>query len=138
MRINYKIIEIIGNSMYPSLNSGDLILVKKINRNKVNWKSIQFKPILFNFHGKTFVKRLIGLPNQKLRLSKNLVIVNNERFLINYNSEKEFEWELSDSQIIVLGDNIDNSLDSRKLGPIPIGNIKGYLILKIFPIGKIK
>lgn len=138
MRINYKIIEIIGNSMYPSLNSGDLILVKKINRNKVNWKSIQFKPILFNFQGKTFVKRLIGLPNQKLRLSKNLVIVNNERFLINYNSEKEFEWELSDSQIIVLGDNIDNSLDSRKLGPIPIGNIKGYLILKIFPIGKIK
>ena len=131
-----RVIEVTGDSMSPTLIPDSLILTKKIGSQSLSRGMI----VIFDFKGKSHVKRVIGLPSDYVEVEEGMIRINghsvNEMYLLRprggygYNS-----WILASGEYILLGDNGLKSRDSRQLGPIPRELISHRIILKIWPPG---
>ena len=126
-----------GESMAPTLNSNEILFIdKKISQVSRN-DMISFEvPELAN---KEFVKRVIGLPGDRIYASGGDVYVNSRKIDAKYatHSTKDFDLkELSgretvpEGKIFVLGDNREHSTDSRNFGFVEEEQIKGKVIFK--------
>lgn len=95
-----------------------------------------------------YVKRIIGLPGDIVDIKNSKVYVNgemiNEPYLVNQNitnitsSNIKFPYTVPSNQYFVLGDNRQNSNDSRQWGTVPYENIIGKAMFVYFPISNIK
>ncbi|MFA5871527.1 MAG: signal peptidase I [Parcubacteria group bacterium] len=97
-----------------------------------------------------YIKRVIGLPGEKVEISKDQVkIYNSENpngFALDESAylspsvqtSGEETITLSDSQYFVMGDNRERSSDSRSWGPVPKDDIMGRVILRAWPFSKAK
>lgn len=125
-------VRIESNSMYPSLQSGDLKLVY----NKLNGNYHRGDVLIFyaQEYGRDFVKRLIGLPGDKIDIQNGKVFVNgnllNEPYAIN-NSVYRGNFWVPEESYFFLGDNREESTDSRSFeNPyIAAENIKGKVLI---------
>ena len=116
---NYKIIEVVGESMSPTLRPNWKLLFKKINVEYVNYNDI----ILFHYNSKLMIKRIIGLPGDYVEIGEGELIINEQRVIEDYIETPRFsefisKWQIKQNEYVLLGDNSMDSLDSRKLGPI--------------------
>lgn len=84
------------------------------------------------------IKRVIGLPGDEILLKGNKLYINGEEQVEDYamysNSgverNKDFgPFVVPEATIFFLGDNRDNSLDSRSFGPVDIKDVKGKAIV---------
>lgn len=143
-----------GNSMTSTLEEGDITLVSKfyhkvfdIERNNI---------VIVKKGSKTYIKRIIGLPGENIAYEKNHLYINGNRtkevFLDKETFTANFDFEdicdLSECKdgvipkdyYLVMGDNRNNSLDSRdkEFGLVSKDEIKGIALVKIWPLNKIK
>jgi len=127
-------------------DQGDIIIVdSRVDRKRTFWDKFLESPIISIFRGERnehlWVKRVIGLPGDKLEYEDGNVIRNGKALEEDYVEEEMrsgFEsTEIPDEHIFVMGDNRNNSSDSRDIGPIPIENIQGRVVLRFFPFDKI-
>lgn len=120
-----------GSSMEPALSEGDNLLIDKLSYRF--HEPERFDVIVFpveNEKGKFYIKRVIGLPGEHVRIDKKgYIFVNGEELTESYGLEviKEAglaaeEIELGANEYFVLGDNRNNSRDSREA---EIGNVRG-------------
>jgi signal peptidase I len=86
-----------------------------------------------------YVFRVVGLPNETVDLRNNQVFVNGSRIDEAYVSPenntlaiKQGSYKVPDANFFVLGDNRDNSADSRFWGTVPKDLIYGTFYLKYF------
>src|SRR5690606_34860655 len=92
------------------------------------------------------VKRIIGLPGDKVRISQNSVFINNTRMTEVYipsgfqtgGGSFLFEGDeitVPQDSFFVMGDNREHSLDSRfkEVGFVKRGNLLGKVILRVWP-----
>lgn len=125
-----------GNSMKPKLNNGDLIIYVKT---KASIK--RFDIIIFKKGDNFFIKRVIGLPGEKVAYLENVLYIDNVE--INENFEKSITKDFTvndissnevipNDKILVLGDNRLYSTDSREFGLIDVSDIVGKVLIKIF------
>ncbi len=145
--------KIIANDMAPTLEAGELISSNPsyYDENPILRNDI----ILFQSpkeDGKLWIKRVIGLPGETVTVKFGKIYINSEELLEKYvNDEKNQKVSLKmnktlvlrENQYYVLGDNRDNSYDSRFLGPINKELIKAkairiYFSSNITRIGKIE
>ena len=93
------------------------------------------------------IKRVVGLPGDYIEYKDNYLYVNGEKYkepFINNVETEDFSLKdlgydkIPDDMYLVLGDNRENSLDSRSYGLIKKKQIIGKAFFKIWPIGKIK
>ncbi len=88
-----------------------------------------------------WVKRVIGLPGDRLEFIMGRVYRNGEVVEESYIKGKmTTEHEpvvVPQDHIYVLGDNRNHSSDSRQIGPVPLGNIQGRVIMRFLPFAKI-
>jgi signal peptidase I len=120
--------------MWPTIHDGDEIALLKA-------------PVLFLFIKRgdiiTFrdpsgeeqiplAKRVIGLPGDVVHLKDGKVFVNDgeldESYLLIHDPEVELLCRVPPAAYFVLGDNRPGSLDSSRLGPIPVSLIKGKVL----------
>lgn len=128
-----------GDSMLPTLVDGEAVLAVRPNgRLRRGDIVILHNPVL---KGRTFIKRVVGLPNEVLRLEEGLVYVNEELLSEPY-LERPFtenqgairEWWMGPDQYFVLGDNRrDSQDDSRAFGFVNWCNILGRVWLRCWP-----
>lgn len=132
-------VRIDSNSMYPSLRSGDL----KLAYNKLNGNYQRGDVLIFyaKEYGKDFVKRLIGLPGDKIDIQNGKVFVNgnllNEPYVVN-NSVYCGNFRVPEESYFFLGDNREVSTDSRSFETphIAVKNIKGKVVMSKVNIQK--
>ncbi len=139
-------------SMETTLQSGDSLLVDKISYRFTDPK--RFEIVIFPYklaEKKTFyIKRVIGLPGETVRIDYDgNIYINGEILEEDYGREviqpnsvwsaKMYEGvTLADDEYFVMGDNRNNSVDSRfdNVGPIKRDDIIGRAILRIWPLNK--
>jgi signal peptidase I len=125
-------------SMQPTLFEPDLVLV-----NRLAYKLGQPQRedvIIFNPPVKSdepYIKRVIGLPGDIVRVANGVVYVNDnplkETYIAappNYNGS----WTVPDGHIFVLGDNRNNSSDSHQWGMVPLASIIGKAEFIYWPV----
>ena len=134
-----------GRSMVPNFQDGDYIIT-----NKISAKSGEFKRgevvILQNPRNpdQVFIKRVIGLPNERIGLLNGAVLINSQPIAETYLPQgtrtpgESFltdgeEVVVPDGQYFVIGDNRTGSSDSREWGPVPTELIIGTAFLRYWP-----
>ena len=136
-----------GTSMSPTLNNGEILILNKLDK-----KYDRFDIVVIDYEGKNLnerlIKRVIGLPGDKIKYKDGKLYVNNKQvddkfsaFTDDFNMSLFNSTEIPEGKYLVLGDNRIESLDSRRLGLIDEKDIKGTVSVRIFPltkIGKIK
>lgn len=127
--MDLRTFKIVGNSMNPTLYENEIVLSKKVKLDNLKRQDL----IVFDHHGNTMVKRVIGLPGDTIAIdNEGYVYVNNvkleENYIDNYslNSEVEYPYVVSENSVYVLGDNRIDSMDSRILS---FGLVKNNEIL---------
>ena len=92
-----------------------------------------------------FIKRIIGLPNEKVEVKNNLVYINDQALEENYIKEKpDYNYGpiiVPEDSYFVLGDHRNNSYDSHYWGFVPRDNIIGKATKIYYPFertGKIE
>ncbi|MFN3491267.1 MAG: signal peptidase I [Anaerolineales bacterium] len=126
-----------GHSMQPTLEDGEFILVNKVS---YLWSEIERGDIIvFHFPlnpEEELIKRVIGLPGDTVQVQNHQVYVNGLPLSEPYISQLPVysgEWVVTDGYIFVLGDNRNNSNDSKDWGLLPIENIVGKAVLIYWP-----
>lgn len=137
----FEIILVVGESMVPTLDNGDRVFVNKIGY--IIGEPERGDLIIFKTpeDGRTsYVKRLIGLPGDRVRIEDGVVYVNDEPLSEPYIAEQpynDFALEVvPEDKIFVLGDNRNHSKDSRDyhVGFVPMDNLVGKAMWRIWPL----
>ena len=97
--------------------------------------------IVLKYQNNDLIKRVIGLPKDKIKVENGKLYINNkeykENYINSYTASIDFaEITLKDYEYFVMGDNRYNSYDSRNFGPITKRNIIGRVEFRIFPFDK--
>lgn len=132
-----------GASMEPSFFNGDYLLVDELSfrfRSPRRGEVVVFEPPV---GGQYFIKRIIGLPNEKIKIQEGKItifdtqdgqIALQEEYLVsNVKTSGDLEMTLNASQYFVLGDNRNYSFDSRTWGPLKKESIIGLVKLRVWP-----
>lgn len=119
-------------AMSPAYNNGDYLLINKFDKTFVRGDVVVFK---YKEQPKTFfVKRIIGLPSEKIEIKNGGVYINDQVLSENYCNEEtkgEASITLGQDQYFVLGDDRNISLDSRVFGPVAKSDIQGKIFYKV-------
>ena len=121
-----------GSSMENTLFDNDLVIVNKIVlKNGID----RFDIVVVNYNNDTLIKRIIGLPNEKVSYIDDKLYINDEpiEMPLDFEYTSDFELITGKDEYIVLGDNRNVSKDSRSIGPIKRDNIKGKVNFVLFP-----
>ena len=135
--------EIKGSSMVPTFDDGQRVVVLKlfsdIQRGDIVIFSSQDDP------GKDLIKRVIALPGERIQIRKGLVRINGKVLKEGYLEDKDYglydaeiDEEVGLGQIYVLGDNRDDSHDSRRFGSVSEESLKGKVVVRWWPFHEVK
>lgn len=128
-----------GPSMNDTLHDGDILLLDKYDN-----KYERFEIVVFNYNGERLIKRIIGLPGEVVSYKNNKLYINGNEIEDNYGLGYTENFELKDlnltkipdNEYLVIGDNRNDSLDSRYFGTISKDKILGSVKYRLFPFNK--
>lgn len=126
--------QIVGPSMEPNYESGNIILVDKLRYRLVPIK--RFDVITFRHQEKFYTKRVIGLPGEIVKYNDNQLYINNkpvkEPFKREGQTQDFITNQIPDDQYYVIGDHRTNSEDSRYFGAVDKTGITGKIEMIIW------
>ena len=166
LQVTVRNFKVDGSSMDPTLEDGQYLLVNRLVYLRVEldrlakivpfWKAGEGSSrhaihapkrgevIVFEFPDsnpnnpkKDFVKRVVGLPGETMRMFDGKVFVNeevlNEPYLSHKDHSNASKVTLGEGEYYVLGDNRTHSNDSRSWGAVPEANIRGKVWIVYWP-----
>jgi len=132
-----------GASMDPTFETGDYLIVDELT---YRFRTPERGSILIFKYPKdpkkSFIKRIIGLPNETISISDGQITITNAGYpkgiilgesYVKLNKKDNLNYVLGADEYFVLGDNRLESADSRAWGPVPEKNIIGRPIIRFFP-----
>ena len=126
-----------GTSMMPTLENGEFMLVSKMS---YRFGDVERGDIIvFHFPmnpEEELVKRVIGLPGDHVSVQAGVVSVNGQLLNEPYIAAApgySGEWDVLEGQLFVLGDNRNNSNDSKDWGLLPFEKVVGKAVLIYWP-----
>jgi len=126
-------IRVSGPSMNDTLKNGQIILLKKIDKNIK-----RFDVVIFKYRNEKLIKRAIALPGETIQYKDNVLYINGEKQddYITIGTNDFGPITLEKDEYFLMGDNRGISLDSRKIGPVKKDKILGTSNFSIFPFNK--
>ncbi len=135
-----------GESMFPTLENGDYLIIDEISYRTGDPE--RGDVIVFRYptqHTRFLIKRLIGLPGETVIINGSKITIKQqdgttlqlEEDYLNGNFSSYGTWELANEEYFVLGDNRQNSSDSRSWGILERDLIIGKTFLRLFPLDQI-
>jgi len=152
-----------GSSMQTTLQNGNRLIVDKVPR---TWARITGHPyipkrgdiIIFVENGlyglndsgsDQLIKRVIGLPGDRVVVKDGYVTIYDKAHPNGFRPDKTLPYGkvipytsgnidlvVPVNEVFVMGDNRGDSLDSRIFGPVPVSNIIGQLVVRIYPLSE--
>jgi signal peptidase I len=140
----YQPVRVEGTSMLPGLQDQERIFINKfvyklepIQRGDIVVFHYPFDP------SKSYIKRVIGIPGDRVRIVEGQVYVNNHRLKEAYVPGDYFDYRsmadttVPDHSFFVLGDHRSLSNDSRDFGPVDETYIYGKAVFVYWPVDKL-
>lgn len=144
-----EIIRVSGESMVPTLENGNDIFIEKFTYRNEEPERNDIVVVKTTYEGKKreYVKRIIGLPGEKVHIKKGKVYINGKPLKeckdfpkIEDGGMARNTIELGEDEYFLLGDNRNNSKDSRnvELGIVERQQILGKFWFRIYPFGMVE
>lgn len=140
----YQPVKVEGGSMEPGLEDQERIFINKL---VYRWENIERGDIIvFRYPRdprKSFIKRVIGVPGDEVRISSGRVYLNGKPVEEDYVPPEFVDSRSYPLTIIppgayfVLGDHRSMSNDSRDFGPVPRSYIYGKAVFGYWPVEKL-
>lgn len=119
----YRIEIINGDSMTPTIKDGQIVLaqknVKKIAKNDI---------IFFKEDGQEYVKRVVGIPGDDIIFLNSKIYIDSKEYINTQFYDTKKISHLYNGEYFVLGDNAENSIDSRTFGCIKKSQILATVV----------
>ena len=138
--------QIVGPSMSPTFNNKDIAILNKLHYRFFKVKRFDIVSVEYE-STKYLIKRVIGMPGDVIEYKDNILYINGnvvkEKYLLKDVYTDDFSLvdlgydKIPEDMYLVLGDNRENSMDSREFGLIKKKDIIGKVNLRIWPINKI-
>lgn len=130
-------IKVNGDSMKNTLHDGDIMIL-----NIIGYKTSgldRFDIVVIKENNEFIIKRVIGLPGDEVKYKDNKLYINGKKINDKYGigDTDDFAVKVPKNKYFVLGDNRENSLDSRYFGAFKEKSILGKTKLIIFPFSRI-
>ena len=127
-----------GASMDYTLEDGQLVFINKFVYNVKDVERFDIVVLNNEEDNDRIIKRIIGLPNEKIEYNNNQLYVNGKLVEQNYEVEQteDFTVVTKENEYFVLGDNRNVSKDSRMLGNFNKKDIVGRVNFRILPFKK--
>ncbi len=161
----FRSYQVDGPSMQNTLQNADKLIIWKVPRSWAHITGHDYIPgrgdiIVFSQKGlsefgqqdsKQLIKRVIGLPGDRLVVTGGTYIIYNKAHPEGFKPDQTLPYgknlpptsgnvdiTILKDQLFVSGDNRPDSLDSRAFGPINVNQVIGKLVLRVFPISQAK
>jgi len=140
-----------GRSMQDTLQQGDRVLILKLLKPK------RFDIVLVDDpeEGGTDIKRIVGMPGDVVSMvphvadvGRSTVMYGSQLYLNSQPYEEPYATSVIPSSLppirvpkesyFVTGDNRDDSIDSRRYGPVKKEHVRGVAVAVVFPINRIQ
>ena len=141
----YRPVKVEGTSMMPSLEDQDRIFINKFIYQFGMGEIGRGDTVVFSYPGdpsKSYIKRVIGLPGDRVAIDEGAVSVNGNRLEERYvpaafrDSQSVNETVVPSDCYYVLGDHRSSSNDSRAWGPVHRRHIYGKAVFVYWPLDK--
>lgn len=142
----FQFYQVEQGSMETTLEPNQIILVDKLSPNFTPYAAgdvvVFHSPPELDLGGQPFVKRIIGMPGDKVELKDGLVFINGISLHEPYvnspdGTQPELEhassWTVPAGSVFLMGDHRSESRDSRDFGPEPISSIIGRAYIRALP-----
>ncbi|MCY4365227.1 MAG: signal peptidase I [Chloroflexi bacterium] len=144
---DWRLLRIKGNSMEPTLTSGQLVQSRPYRRTSF-CEGLRGKIVAFRHPlnpGAIYIKRVTGLPGEHVAIVRGVVEIEGQPLEETYvpgpietPASGATQWVNNSDEVFVLGDNRADSEDSRRFGPVPLSLIVGQVSFRWWPPGLLK
>ena len=140
----FQTVKMVGPSMQGTINEGETVVISKIGKLLHGVKRNDVVAVKRSNDKYYSIKRVVGVPGDKVKISGGRLYINGEYYelksgdiIVNPGTASS-EIELLDNEYFLLGDNVNNSDDSRfsNLGIVQKTDITGIAVYRIKPWSK--
>ena len=138
-----------GHSMEPTFFGDDRLVVSRVHY--LLGQPQRGDILVFNSlreselaRGVMLIKRVIGLPGETVEIRDRILHINGEALDERYIKDEvcrrrchDQTWQLGADEYFMMGDNRNNSNDSRSFGPVPLPSIVGRVVLRYWPVNSV-
>ena len=121
----FRVVVVRGVSMEPTYQNGQMVLVSRLSALMGRWK--RGDVVLVRVADEVLIKRIAYLPGEILPVRAALPFIQVQEFF-EPTDDRRNPLRVPPGYVVILGDNADESDDSRSFGPIPVKDIIGRVI----------
>lgn len=133
---------VIGKSMQNTFHANDFVFIWKLGYQPQRGDVVIAKNIAIdNDHKEDLIKRVIAVGGDHIVVSDGTIKLNGKELDENYIKDKKWggtnvDLTVPQGDAFLMGDNRNNSTDSRIVGPVSDSKIAGKVVLRVYPFDK--
>jgi signal peptidase I len=126
-----------STSMVPTFRSGDEVLVDKLAYREDQPRRGDL--VVFDRSPDRLLKRVVAIPGDEVGIEDGVLVVNGRPVEEPAVDRRQVDGsyfgpaQVPAGTVFVLGDNRANSVDSRTIGPVPVTDLVGRIVLRLWP-----